>query len=41
MIDFHQLAPEQQVQRLEVLARAALEHYSVSNDAKIELIKHR
>ncbi len=41
MIDFHQLAPEQQVQRLEVLARAALDYYSVSNDAKIELIKHR
>ena len=41
MIDFHQLAPEQQVQRLEVLARAALDYYSVSDDAKIELIKHR
>jgi len=41
MTDFHQLIPEQQALRLEVLARAALQHYDISNDAQIKLIKHR
>ncbi len=41
MTDFYQLIPEQQTLRLELLARAALQYYDISNDAQIKLIKHR
>jgi len=41
MTDFYQLIPEQQTLQLELLARVALQHYDISNDAQIKLIKHR
>lgn len=41
MSDFYQLSSKQQAERLEQLARKALQHYPISDDAQLKLIKHR
>ena len=41
MTDFDTASTEEQVRRLGEVARAALQHWNVSPDAQVELIKHR
>lgn len=41
MTDFYSISPEQQAERLTELARRALPHWSLPEDSKVELIKHR